>query len=231
MTITVGRFETDKEMPESIRTESPETTTRKHGLYRKVFKRMLDMVLILMAAPFVLPLVLILAFLVARDGGKPFYSQERVGKNAKVFKMWKLRSMVVDADAQMEAYLASNPEAALEWELTQKLRHDPRITRFGHFLRKSSLDELPQLWNVFIGDMSLVGPRPMMVSQKSLYPATAYYRLRPGVTGLWQTAGRHRTTFAARADYDSEYEASVTLMSDVKILVKTVGVVVDASGC
>lgn len=230
MTITVGRFETDKEMPESIRTELPETSRHKHGPYRRVFKRMLDILLILLAAPFVLPMVLVLAFLVARDGGKPFYAQERLGKNGKVFKMWKLRSMVVDADAQMAAYLAANPDAAREWELTQKLRMDPRITPFGHFLRRSSLDELPQLWNVFIGDMSLVGPRPMMVSQKELYPAVAYYRLRPGVTGLWQTAGRHRTTFAARADFDSEYEAHITFVQDLRILVKTVGVVVDASG-
>lgn len=177
------------------------------------------------------PVVLVLAILVARDGGSPFYSQMRIGKGGRAFRMWKLRSMVVDADQRLEAWLAANPAARAEWDSTQKLRNDPRVTRFGHFLRRSSLDELPQLWNVFIGNMSLVGPRPMMLNQRDLYPGTAYYALRPGVTGYWQTAGRNRTTFEARAEYDAVYEEQLSLMTDLRILARTVSVVLRGTGC
>lgn len=201
------------------------------GLYRRVFKRALDVTAILAAAPVVLPVVAVLALKVAREGGSPFYSQSRVGKGGRVFRMWKLRSMVTDADQRMSEYLAANPAARAEWDSTQKLKNDPRVTRFGLFLRRSSLDELPQLWNVLKGDMSLVGPRPMMVNQQSMYPGTAYYQLRPGVTGLWQTAGRNRTTFEARAEYDATYEADLTLKSDLRILARTVGVVLKGTGC
>lgn len=202
-----------------------------HGFYRRFFKRVIDVAVILAAAPVVLPMVTGLAVLVARDGGSPFYTQERVGKGGKVFRMWKLRSMVMDADARMEGYLAQNPEAKAEWDSTQKLRNDPRITPFGQFLRRSSLDELPQLWNVLKGDMSLVGPRPMMVSQQPIYPGTAYYNLRPGITGYWQTAGRNKTTFEARAEFDAAYEDEVTLVTDLRILARTVGVVLKGTGC
>lgn len=203
----------------------------KPGIYRNLAKRALDVLAILAAAPVIVPVVAALAYGVARDGGKPFYSQLRVGKNGKSFRMWKLRSMVLDADQRMEAYLASDPAARAEWDSTQKLRNDPRITSFGAFLRRSSLDELPQLWNVFRGDMSLVGPRPMMLEQRALYPGTAYYALRPGVTGYWQTAGRNRTTFEARAEYDDVYERDLSLGTDMMILLRTVGVVVKGTGC
>lgn len=203
---------------------------RRGGIYRRGAKRALDILAILAAAPVAIPLVAGLAILVARKGGRPFYTQERLGKDGKVFRMWKLRSMVTDADARMESYLADNPEARAEWDSTQKLKNDPRITPFGQFLRRSSLDELPQLWNVLKGDMSLVGPRPMMVNQKSIYPGTAYYRLRPGITGYWQTAGRNKTTFEARAEFDAAYEAEVTLLTDLRILARTVGVVLKGTG-
>ncbi len=201
------------------------------GPYRKAFKRLLDITAIVAALPVVVPMVAAMAVLVARDGGRPFYCQVRVGKGGKPFKMWKLRSMVNDADDRMESYLAENPAARAEWDSTQKLRQDPRITPMGQVLRKSSLDELPQLWNVLKGDMSLVGPRPMMLNQQAIYPGTAYYRLRPGVTGYWQTAGRNKTTFEARAEYDADYEADVSLMTDLSILARTVGVVLRGTGC
>jgi lipopolysaccharide/colanic/teichoic acid biosynthesis glycosyltransferase len=200
------------------------------GPYRRFFKRAFDVTAIVLAAPAVLPIVAVAAVLVARDGGSPFYSQMRVGKGGKRFRMWKLRSMVRDADERMEEFLASNPEARMEWDSTQKLKADPRITRMGKFLRKSSLDELPQLWNVLVGDMSLVGPRPMMISQQSLYPGQAYYALRPGITGYWQTSGRNRTTFEARAAFDDAYEADLSMLTDVKVLAATVGVVVNGTG-
>lgn len=203
---------------------------KRPGPYRNVFKRAFDVVAILMAAPVVVPVVAALAVAVAANGGNPFYTQMRVGRHGKKFRMWKLRSMVLDADARMADYLQSNPSARAEWDKTQKLMNDPRITGFGRFLRKSSLDELPQLWNVLRGDMSLVGPRPMMISQQLMYPGTAYYALRPGITGYWQTAGRNRTTFAARADFDTVYEQRLSLRADVEILLRTVSVVVKGAG-
>jgi len=202
----------------------------KRGFYRNGIKRMLDVSAILMAAPFVLPLVALLAVIVAQDGGRPFYTQTRIGRHGRRFRMWKLRSMVADADLRMAELLEQHPAARAEWESTQKLKNDPRITRFGHLLRRSSLDELPQLWNVLIGDMSLVGPRPMMTSQQGMYPGTAYYGLRPGITGYWQTAGRNATTFEARAGFDSAYDADLSLLTDARVLVRTVGVVVNATG-
>jgi len=202
----------------------------RRGLYRNILKRVLDVAVIVMAAPVVVPLVGLMAFALARDGGKAFYTQQRIGKGGRAFRMWKLRSMVSDADARMEAYLASSPAARLEWNSTQKLKKDPRITKVGRVLRKTSLDELPQLWNVLIGDMSLVGPRPMMLNQRDLYPGTAYYALRPGITGHWQTAGRNRTTFGARAEYDATYEARLSLWTDMKIMARTVGVVFRGTG-
>lgn len=203
---------------------------RPFGLYRDVFKRVLDVTAIVLAAPVVVPLIAALAVKVATDGGSPFYSQLRLGKGGKSFRMWKLRTMVRDADAQMAVLLERDPAARAEWTATQKLRDDPRITGFGRFLRRSSLDELPQLWNVLIGDMSLVGPRPMMVDQRPLYPGTAYYALRPGITGYWQTAGRNRTTFQARAEYDTVYEEGLAFATDVRILWRTVNVVLNGTG-
>lgn len=231
MTINIGRFETDSELPEGLSGASADDFSyRQRGIYRNGFKRILDVVIVLLAAPFVLLVVGVMALLVARDGGSPFYTQNRVGKDNRVFRMWKLRTMVVDADTRMIAHLAADPEARREWEETQKLKSDPRITPFGRFLRKSSMDELPQLWNVLIGDMSLVGPRPMMTNQTSLYPSAAYYEMRPGITGYWQTAGRNKTTFAARAHFDSAYERNLSFVTDIGILARTVGVVIRGTG-
>jgi lipopolysaccharide/colanic/teichoic acid biosynthesis glycosyltransferase len=144
--------------------------------------------------------------------------------------MWKLRSMVPDADAKLAAYLDSDASARREWDAYQKLTNDPRITPLGVMLRKSSLDELPQLWNVLKGDMSLVGPRPMMPEQRSMYVGDAYYKLRPGVTGLWQVSDRNATTFARRAEYDTDYERKLSLATDLMVLAATVGVVLRGTG-
>jgi exopolysaccharide production protein ExoY len=199
--------------------------------YRSAFKRVFDVAAILAAAPIVVPVVAVLALAVARDGGRPFYVQHRVGRHGRTFRMWKLRSMVSEADQRLDDHLAANPEARAEWDRTQKLRNDPRITRFGSLLRRSSLDELPQLWNVLKGDMSLVGPRPMMPCQRALYPGTAYYLIRPGVTGYWQISGRNNTSFEARAEFDSAYEAELSLATDLRVLARTVGVVLKGTGC
>ena len=188
------------------------------------------MAAVTLALPVVAPLILGLALAVRRDGGPAFYTQLRVGKGGRHFRMWKLRSMVADADARMAAYLDANPDAKREWNVTQKLKADPRITGFGAFLRRSSLDELPQLINVLTGDMSLVGPRPMMLNQQAIYPGQAYFALRPGITGHWQTAGRNATAFEARADYDTAYDADLSLKTDLRILARTVGVVMRCTG-
>ena len=202
----------------------------KAGAYRNGLKRGLDIFLVVLFVPIILPLVGILALFVWRDGGNPFYKQWRVGLDGRAFLMWKLRSMVSDADGQLESYLAANPAAREEWNRTQKLAHDPRITRFGRFLRRTSLDELPQLWNVLKGDMSLVGPRPMMPCQQILYPGSAYFRLRPGVTGFWQISSRNRSSFADRAKFDSAYERRLSLQTDLRVLLGTVQVVLRCTG-
>ncbi|MCI2401153.1 sugar transferase [Aliiroseovarius subalbicans] len=198
--------------------------------YRDCYKRILDVVFVLLSAPVALPLIGFMALLTARDGATPFYRQARVGKNGRVFGMWKIRTMVPNAEERLESHLAASPQTREEWDSTQKLKNDPRITSTGKFLRKSSLDELPQLWNVLTGDMSLVGPRPMMENQESLYPGTAYYALRPGVTGSWQVSDRNETTFAGRAKFDTEYYYSLSLATDLKILARTVNVVLRATG-
>lgn len=208
-----------------------ETRGRKRvGLYRAYFKRAFDMLAVLLAAPFVLPVVLIMGLLVKRDGGPAFYCQDRIGRGGKVFRIWKLRSMVVDADARLEEYLASDPRARAEWDEHQKLKEDPRITAVGRLIRKTSLDELPQLWNVFRGDMSLVGPRPMLPGQAPLYPGRAYYRLRPGLTGFWQISDRNETSFAGRAAYDTQYARRLSLPTDLFVLCATVWVVLRGTG-
>ena len=156
MTMTFPEFSEGVGLVVDTTVQAARALRPRNGIYRNVFKRIFDVAAIVMAAPVVVPVIAALAIVVARDGGRPFYSQMRVGKGGKRFRMWKLRSMVCDADARMEEYLSAHPEARLEWDLTQKLRNDPRITRVGKILRQTSLDELPQLWNVLVGEMSLV---------------------------------------------------------------------------
>ena len=211
---------------EPARAAAPKT-----GLYRNTLKHALDIFLIVLSMPIVLPVVLTLALLVALDGGKPFYTQKRVGKDGRVFRMWKLRTMVRDADDALERHLASDPALRAEWDDKQKLLNDPRITSIGHLLRKTSIDELPQLFNVLRGDMNLVGPRPMMVEQQALYSGHDYYELRPGITGFWQISDRNQTSFAARAFYDARYNARLSFKTDMKTLWATIRVVWRGTGC
>ncbi|MFN3432691.1 MAG: sugar transferase, partial [Candidatus Sericytochromatia bacterium] len=194
-------------------------------------KWLFDGIAVLLGAPFVVPILVLLALVIfLRDGANPFYSQDRVGKGGRLYRIWKLRTMVVDADSLLAAHLAANPAARREWDETQKLKDDPRITRIGRILRKCSLDELPQLWNVLKGDMSLVGPRPMMPEQRALYPGDAYYRLLPGITGPWQVSERNASSFAARAGFDAAYERSLSFGADMRLLLATVRVVTRGTG-
>ncbi|NDR55922.1 sugar transferase [Aliiruegeria sabulilitoris] len=194
-------------------------------------KRVFDLLVVLAVMPFLLVLIGVFAFLVALDGANPFFMQRRVGRDGSVFQMIKLRTMVPDAQARLEEYLAANPSARVEWDQYQKLSHDPRVTWIGRVLRKTSLDELPQFFNVLFGDMSLVGPRPIMVEQAELYPGRAYYRMRPGITGPWQVSDRNAVSFVDRAKFDVLYLERQSLLADLGYIFRTFGAVCRMSGC
>lgn len=200
------------------------------SVYSDTVKPILDKVLALIALiPACVIMALVIPFILL-DGGPAFYRQARVGQNGRGFSILKLRSMVPNADEILEAYLAENATARAEWDRNQKLRYDPRITWIGRIIRKSSIDELPQIFNVLRGEMALVGPRPMMPSQRKLYPGVAYYALRPGITGFWQTSERNESSFAERAYFDTSYYQQVSLWTDVRVMFKTVGVVIAGTG-
>ena len=201
------------------------------SLYRVAGKRLLDILFVLATLPISVPLILICALAVWIEGGSPFYRQDRLGKGGSRFSILKLRTMVRDADAKLEQYLDSDPEMRAAWDATQKLKNDPRITLIGGFLRKTSLDELPQLWNVLKGEMSLVGPRPMMPQQLSIYgDARAYFAVQPGITGIWQVSARNETRFSYRAELDQKYLAELSMTLDLGLLLRTVGVVMRRTG-
>ena len=204
---------------------------RTESFYALWGKPFVDIVLILLAAPIILTIVLISAALVALDGHNPFYTQERVGKDGRVFHIFKLRSMVPNADALLAEHLARDPAAKLEWAQTQKLRHDPRITRIGRIIRKASIDEMPQFLNVLKGDMSLVGPRPFMVSQRPLYFGRQYFDLKPGLSGLWQISTRNDSEFVARVQFDELYARQLSFGLDLRIMARTVAAMVRGTGC
>ena len=200
------------------------------GLYRRFAKRAIDIVIVLMTLPAVIPIILVLALYIRMDGGPAFYVQDRVGRGGRIFRMWKLRSMVLDADKKLQDLLDQDPEARLEWNHSQKLKQDPRVTLVGRIIRKSSLDELPQVWNVLIGDMSLVGPRPFLPEQAAMYVGRDYYDLRPGLTGMWQVTDRNGSSFSARVVSDSRYNEQLSLKTDVSILLETMKVVLRGTG-
>ena len=151
-------------------------------------------------------------------------------RRGRVFNILKLRTMQPDADARLLDHLAADPTALSEWSAHQKLKCDPRITRFGALLRKTSFDELPQVFNILRGDMSLVGPRPMMVNQVRLYSGKAYFRLRPGLTGFWQGSDRNESEFDGRTRHDENYARSISLWTDIRVILLTVGVVISGTG-
>jgi lipopolysaccharide/colanic/teichoic acid biosynthesis glycosyltransferase len=201
------------------------------GLYAKFFKRTLDIVLTLLMIVPALLVMLPFAIMIALDGSSPVYFQRRVGKGGRVFRMAKLRSMCVNAENRLHVYLASHPDKKLEWETAQKLQFDPRTTMIGRFIRRTSIDELPQLFNVLAGHMSLVGPRPMMEEQRCLAHADEYFLMRPGITGEWQVSKRNEVSFSERASYDRSYFLNISFWHDFKLLIQTVGAVLNARGC
>lgn len=196
-------------------------------------KRSMDITFCLVLAPALVLAVALLGLLVRLDSiGPIFYGHKRLGFQAKEFQAWKFRSMVQDADHKLQEYLKLHPELKLEWARDQKLRNDPRVTRVGSFLRKTSLDELPQLWNVLRGEMSLVGPRPIVEEELQRYGPLfgLYIRVRPGLTGLWQVSGRNDTTYAERVAIDAYYVRNWSPWLDLYILARTVWVVLFAKG-
>ncbi len=198
-----------------------------------MLKRCIDLIMCLFAAPFVIFLTIIIAIgIKASSPGPVFYGHKRIGRNHKIIKCWKFRSMVIDADVQLKKILATDPIRAAEWEKDRKFTDDPRVTNFGKFLRKTSLDELPQLWNIFVGEMSFVGPRPVTEPELVKYSKYADYILsvQPGLSGMWQISGRSDTGYEERITLDTYYIQNWSIWLDLWIIVKTVWVVLKGTG-
>ncbi|WP_240607815.1 sugar transferase [Pararhodobacter oceanensis] len=210
---------------------APDELPQLQSRYARLGKRLFDITLALIALFLTLPVLVMLAAALWIEGGNPFYAQERLGLHGKRFRMWKLRTMVPDAEDRLDEYLDADPDLRAEWELTQKLKSDPRITPVGRLLRKTSMDELPQILNVLAGDMSLVGPRPMLPDQMPLYRyPQAYLGVRPGITGLWQVTARNAESFDLRAVLDLRYAQRLGFWRDVRIMAATFGAIWHATG-
>ncbi len=195
--------------------------------------RVLDLFLILFAAPYIILAFLFIMILIIMDSEGPvFYCQARIGRYGRKFNVYKFRTMVQDADQILKTYLDNSPELRAEWLATHKLKKDPRVTRVGAVLRKLSLDELPQLWNIMIGDMSLIGPRPIVDAEVAKYGKCfeLYTQVRPGLTGLWQVSGRNDTTYERRVELDEYYILNRSLSLDLQIIFKKIFVVFGRKG-
>ncbi len=192
-------------------------------------KRTFDICFSLIVLIFFSPIYLILGTLVALSSPGPvFYIQERVGKNFKRFKCIKFRTMVTNADELLELLIANSPELREELETNCKLRYDPRVTWIGGFLRLTSLDEFPQFWNILMGDMSVVGPRPLVPDELHMYgnSISKILTIRPGATGLWQVSGRNDIPYPKRVQIDVHYVNSHNCLTDIWIVFKTIGIVI-----
>ena len=205
-------FTTDKDLRRGRRT-----------LYPVVFKRALDLGLALLILPPILPVLVVLWIIAKLDGGPGFFGHRRIGQHGKTFRCWKIRTMVPDAETRLAAHLQNNPAAAAEWDRDCKLTNDPRITKIGAFLRATSLDELPQIWNVIKGDMSFVGPRPVVRHEMEKYGQyrSTYMSVRPGITGVWQISGRNDIDYSDRVRMDTHYVHTASLLLDLEIIAKT----------
>ncbi len=201
--------------------------------YNTATKRFLDLIMLLCGSVIVVPVMLVISLLIKLTSSGPiFYGHERIGQNGKRIKVWKFRSMMVDADKLLEEILASNPALRKEWAESHKLNNDPRVTGIGKFLRKSSLDELPQLLNILIGEMSFIGPRPVTKAEEIKYGENFAYifSVKPGLSGMWQVSGRSDTDYAERVALDSYYIQNWSLWLDIWLICKTIGVVLTGKG-
>ncbi len=218
-------------MWQDIRAHSavPQPRANTHSL--KV-KRAFDIAVASLLLMVFLPVVAVLIALVRRDGGPGLFGHVRIGRDGKPFRCWKIRTMVPNAEQVLEQYLANSPEARAEWERDFKLTNDPRVTAFGRFLRATSLDELPQVVNVLMGEMSLVGPRPVTREELKMYREFewCYLALKPGVTGPWQVSGRNAVGYDERVKLDATYYLERSTGGDLMILLRTIGVVFRANG-
>ena len=224
--VGVEPFYTEKVFMLSIRNN---LARRRNRLAKRIF----DLVATVVGGLLILPILLILAVLVGVDNkGRIIFAHRRVGRKGKLFPCYKFQSMVPNAQERLEEYLAKNPEARKEWEASFKLTNDPRVTKLGAFLRKTSLDELPQLWNVLMGDMSLVGPRPIVTKEIERYGdyIREYYMVPPGITGMWQVNGRSDTTYEERVAMDTWYVRNWSVWIDLVYLFKTVKTVFTGKG-
>lgn len=234
--------ETDKKFPENSNIirfdknnkvlEKPQRKTFNEITY-SFLKRTVDITASATALLLLSPVFLVTSLAIKNDSkGPAMFTQKRIGKDGKLFEIYKFRTMVPDADKKLFELLENDEEAAKEYKLNKKLKNDPRITKVGNFLRKTSIDELPQLINVLKGDMSLVGPRPYL--PREIDDMGSYYdtiiESRPGITGLWQVSGRSNTTFEDRLEFDMEYNENKGFFYDMGLLTKTVGVVLNKDG-
>jgi Undecaprenyl-phosphate galactose phosphotransferase WbaP len=207
-----------------------------HRLLRplsRLAKRALDLLITIALAPLIFPVVALAALLIKLESQGPmFYADVRVGYRGQRFTAWKLRSMVIDGHEVLQRYLDQHPGEKASWRMTQKLKRDPRVTRVGRIIRRASIDELPQFWNVLRGQMSVVGPRPFLPHQAEMYGHSfdLYKRVRPGITGLWQISGRNHLSFEERARLDAYGIKNWSVWLDVYILFRTIGAVVTAKG-
>lgn len=212
----------------SAGSDSPEGEPPLGGLPKRALDIAVASIVLLLLAPIMLIVTVLIRVLM---GGPPIFAQERIGCGGRVFVCYKFRTMVTNGEEILHRYLDAKPEAAREWKETRKLANDPRVGCLGNILRKSSLDELPQLFNVLCGDMSLVGPRPVVSDELKYYGCHAqdYLKARPGVTGLWQVSGRNRLNYAARVARDCHYVRNWSLAVDLVILIKTIPAVLKFS--
>ncbi len=198
-----------------------------------ILKRGLDIAMAAVALVVLAPLMVPIWLLIRRhDGGAALFVQDRIGLHGETFRCYKFRSMVVDAQARLDALLEADPAARQEWEKNQKLVNDPRVTRLGAFLRKSSLDELPQLFNILKGEMSIVGPRPIVRAEIARYGAdfSFYAGVKPGLTGLWQVSGRSDTSYEERVALDVAYVRDWSFLTDIGIILRTVPAILASKG-
>jgi lipopolysaccharide/colanic/teichoic acid biosynthesis glycosyltransferase len=195
-------------------------------------KRVADLLLAVFILPFIVMFGIPVAIIVMLDGGKPIFGHKRIGKDGRTFACLKFRSMYSDADQRLKVILDSDPAARVEWAQTFKLKNDPRVTRIGRILRKTSLDELPQVWNIIRGEMSFVGPRPIVAKELDYYGDQVGYYLscKPGITGLWQIGGRSDTDYGTRVELDTRYATTRSFAMDMRIMVMTVPAVLASKG-
>ncbi len=209
-----------------------ESNVRLRTLWARMAKSTMDRAGAALGLLLLSPVFWIVAKRIKQDGGPAFYAQRRIGQDGKEFRCWKFRSMIVNADQVLEGYLAQNPEARAEWTREFKLRDDPRITPIGHMIRRTSIDELPQLFNVLKGEMSLVGPRPIVQAETHYYgdKIDHYMSVKPGITGLWQASGRNDISYEQRVALDTWYVENWSLWNDIVIILKTIHVVLARKG-